>query len=101
MPAPTAQSYAERVAKSRSRLYLSIQYEQPKYSAATRYLTAAHTAALQRCSTVAREFYSPTAEGTSTSPSRAGPGPGWGRLYNRLGWMGRAGPGKAGLGRPG
>jgi hypothetical protein len=45
MPAPTAQSDAERVAKSRSRLYLSIQYEQAKYTAATRYLTGPHCCA--------------------------------------------------------
>jgi hypothetical protein len=86
MPAPTAQSDAERVAKSRSRLYLSIQYEQAKYTAATRYLRPT----LLRCSAhCGKGNRSPTAEGTSTSPSqpaRARAGPGWARL-------GRAGEG--------
>ena len=48
MPEPTLSLPCLRTAKSRSRLYLSIPYEQAKYTAATRYLTAAHTAALQR-----------------------------------------------------
>jgi len=94
MPEPTLSLPCLRTAKSRSRLYLSIQYEQAKYSAATRYLRPTLLRCSARCGKGIRFAYCGGYEYIA-KPGRAGPGPGWGRLYNRLGWVG---PGRAGEG---